>query len=574
MAGEISANIFEKCLPAISTDIDRCGAATLCNISPTTEDELASIYKDATGRWRIMGSLLESDFMGMACGIKRNGLYDLLAANRKFWSPKRLTLRSLKRDLWTVEPFIMMKRKGPRNSLYWTATGTDGAGTAPNGAAYDAYFDVASQHSLPADVRWFGIGWPAFIRGVSAQGSTTQTRWVIVDRAVSGSAVRIYVTAQNAGSILPAVKKTFPTTGLLTLGVPNVSAYERHCSQIPGLNTNQLSPMWIQETRYSICDNELYRKYIDAIKANNPLFKEFGDIEAVELNAQIIEDFQRRMVETWFFNPPISTSQNLTNWDELDEIVAYSDDANGNYLNLPFEGRCIGRRANAVGYYEQMAECGRVFDLQGQVLNIPELISLLYNIYRTRKTNGTPTDVIELWTSTNYLPNLTKGFFRYIDAQTEGRLTYNLEMGKEFKQGPFGLIFTEFRLQYPQITVRIVTSEAFDDLMDAHTTASSTLTESGRIIWIPDFGSSYQAILDSWSVTNTTGTAQEIARVNSDYQCIAKVPKESTRLIGTVFTTVVECADGQAWLENIDGGIPEHVQAVGSAVDYYGDYTG
>lgn len=568
----ISDNIFEKCLPAISTDIDRCGAVTLCSISPTTSDELASIYKDASGRWRIMGALLEGDFMAKACGVKLNGLYDLLTANRKLWSPRKLTVRSLKRDLHMVEPFVMMNRKGPRNSLYWTAAGTNGAGTAPNGASYTAFFDVTSQHSLPADVRWFGVGWVAYIRGASAGGAATKTAWKIVDAAVVGSAVRIYVNAMNAGSFLPSAKLEFPSEGMLTLGVPNVSAYEKHCAQIPGINTNQKSPMWLQETRYTICDNELYRKYIQAVKENNPLFKEFGDIEAVELNAQIIEDFQRRMVETWFFNPRISASQTLVDWDNLEEIVAYSDDANGNYLNLPFEGRCVGRRANAVGYYEQMAECGSVYDLQGQVLNIPELITMINRIYRTRKTAGIPTDVIELWTSTNYLPNLSKGFFRYIDAQTEGRLTLNLEMTQNFKQGPFGTIYTEFRLAYPQVTIRLVTHEAFDDLMDAHTNASATLTEKGRIIWIPDFTTAYQAVLDSYSVTNSTGTAQEIAKVNRDYLCVAKVPRESQRIIGSTFTTVLECAATQAWLENIDGDIPEHVQAVGTTTDYYGNY--
>jgi len=576
-AGTFSSDIFGKCLPAISTDINRCGAVTLCDISPTTTDELANLYKDASGRWRVIGSLIEADFTGKACQIKRNGLYDLIAATRKAFGPRRLTVSQRRRDLIEVQPFLLMDRKGPINSDYWKVVSTGTTGTSPNSVSYDRHFSVDSIHGMPDDTRWFPVGIHVFVNSRTAGGTSVRTAWRVVDVEETGGSIKVYVKDLNAGSNLPSHRRTINNTdittynGVMFRGVPNVSAYEKYCAQIPGVNTKQKAPFWIQETRYTMCDNELYRRYINAIKAGNPYFEEFGDVEAVDLNRQITEDFQRRMVWSWFFGKPISASQTLAEWDNLETISAYSDDSAGNYLNFAFEGRCVGRRANAVGMYEQYAECGRIADLQGNVLNIPELQVALYDIVRVRKSNSVPTDVIELWTDSAYAPNLAQGFLRYFKERSEGLLRLNQELSAKVNQGPLGFMFQEFQMDYPGVKIRIVTHEAFDDLVGAHTTANSNLENSGRVIWIPDWTSMYQAIINSYSVTNSTGTAQEIAKVNSDFLCVAKVPKESQRIVGTAFTNVNECPQSGFWFENLSSGIPEHKNKYGTYTDYYGD---
>src|SRR6185503_839059 len=79
----IAANIFEKCLPAIGTSINSCGALTECDIVTATPDELAEIFQDESGDFRDMSSLLMTQFEIKACGAKQNGLYDFLMANAK-----------------------------------------------------------------------------------------------------------------------------------------------------------------------------------------------------------------------------------------------------------------------------------------------------------------------------------------------------------------------------------------------------------------------------------------------------------------------------------------------------------
>lgn len=569
MAGEISNNIFAKCLPAYSTDIDRCGAVTLCNISPTGTDELASIYKDGSDRYRIIGALLEADFMGKACNVRQNGMYDLIQATRREFGVKRLGAQRINNGLWEIMPFVKMGRKHPINNEFWSVSSGSGAGgTTPNtGESYAYSCVVTSQTGINADIRWFPARTRVFIMGVTAGGTAIRTAYRVLDATVSGANVTLYCASENANSNLTAPKVANPTTGVLVRGTPNVSDYEKYCAQIPGLNTTQLTPFWIETVRHSICDDELYRKYVGAIRQNNPYFRTFGDVESVELNRQIIEDFQRRDAYTFFFNKPLA-NQDLVNYDSLEQITVYSDDSYGNYMDLPFEGRCVGRRANAVGVYEQLAECGRVKDLQAQQLSIPELQKALYEIIRVRKANGIPVQVIEMFTDSYYAVQLAQGFLRYFKDRSEGLLRLNQDLMSKMGSTEMGFHFQEFQLDYPAVKVRIVTHEFFDDLLSAHTNVSTNLTAAGRFLWIMDWTTIYKGVVESNSVNLQSGDIKRLAEVNDDYLCVMKVPKKSQRLTSETRTFVVECPQASLLLENIAETVPEHTDT-DSNVDYY-----
>jgi hypothetical protein len=570
----ISGNIFAKCSPAMSTGIERCGAISLCDISPTTDDELAAIYADSAGRYRIMGALLEADFTGKACQIKQNGMYDWIMATHRDFGAKRLTASRINYGLYEVMPFIKMARKGPINNEFWTvAGGTAASGSGPNtGTAYTHRFDATSQTSVPGNVNWFPVSMRVYISGKSAGGSATRTAWRVVDSAMNGTAVRLYCVSENAASFLPAAKLEVPATGVLVRGTPNINDYEKYCPQIPSLNTNQLSPFWIESVRYAFCDDKLVNRYLKAIRDNNPLYRQFQDVESVEVNRQITEDFQRRHAWAFWFNKALA-NQTLTDWDNLEQITVFGDDAVGNYLDLPFEGRCIGRRANAIGIYELMAECGRVFDLQNQILNLPELFRALYTLKRMRESNGYQSNVFELITDSYYAVQLAQGLFRYFALKSEGLLRLNYDLSSKKEQNALGWVWTRFQLDWPNVELRIVTHPFFDDYVDAHSNVSAATTSSGRFLFILEWSGIYQAIIESNTVTNTSGNVQQLAAVNQNFECVMKVPERSRKLVSLTYTNVVECPAASMILENIDPGIPEHVQAVGS-YDYYGDYTG
>ncbi len=569
-------NLFSRCLPAIGTNIESCGAVTACDAKVVTSGDLASIYGSNDTNYRILGNLIAADFVGKAVGVRQNGLYDFLQANKRVMGGKRLSVQQVAGGVWELSPFIKMGRKRQVNSEYWTARVVAATGATPVQTA-DLDLKIYSQSSIPADSRWFPNGLRIFVSGKNvasgspAVGDTTYRLAFVVKTYVSagsdanGAFVRITVTPQNAGSVFAAsgnaaavqAKAKIPANlaadavlGLVVRGTPNVSDYESHCAEIPGINNNQLLPFWIETTRYSICEDELTQKYLTALRDSNPFFKQFGDVETVELNRQIIEDFQRRHANSFFFNKPLNTNQTLANYNNLPAINVPTGS-----LNLAVDGRCIGRKANATGIYEQLGECGRVYDMEADTLDLNKLFNTLYRLQREREAAGTKADIIELFTDSFYANQFIIGMVNYFKAKYGSdvfRLTMQLNQGGE--QGPFGFRFYRFTLDYPQVELRIVTHRMFDDMLAAHKAAG--FETAGRMMWAIDWQNVYQGIIDSNSVTNKTGDLKQLAAVDDSYSCVMKVPSRTTKLTSTTYTAVLEAETTSFVLENLAATAP------------------
>jgi hypothetical protein len=569
-------NLFSRCLPAIGTNIESCGAVTACDAKVVTSGDLASIYGSNDTNYRILGNLIAADFVGKAVGVRQNGLYDFLQANKRVMGGKRLSVQQVAGGVWELSPFIKMGRKRQVNSEYWTARVVAATGATPSQTA-DLDLKIYSQSSIPADSRWFPNGLRIFVSGKNAGagdpavGDTTYRLAFVVKAYVSsgsdgnGAFVRITVTPQNAGSVFAAAgnaaatqaKAKIPASlaadallGLVVRGTPNVSDYESHCAEIPGINNNQLLPFWIETTRYSICEDELTQKYLSALRDSNPFFKQFGDVETVELNRQIIEDFQRRHANSFFFNKPLNANQTLANYNNLPAINVPTGS-----LNLAVDGRCIGRKANATGIYEQLGECGRVYDMEADTLDLNKLFNTLYRLQREREAAGTKADIIELFTDSFYANQFIIGMVNYFKAKYGSdvfRLTMQLNQGGE--QGPFGFRFYRFTLDYPQVELRIVTHRMFDDMLAAHKAAG--FETAGRMMWAIDWQNVYQGIIDSNSVTNKTGDLKQLAAVDDSYSCVMKVPSRTTKLTSTTYTAVLEAETTSFVLENLGPAAP------------------
>jgi len=561
-AGLISANIFEKCLPAISTDIARCGSVTLCNVGKATGDTLKGIFSDGTGQWRNMLSLLVSDFEIKSCGAKVNGLYEFIMAQKVNMSHK-INTRKLSGGVLAIEPFVMARQKTIINNVYFTAVNG-----VVNGGNWQ--MDIMSQTGIPNDVRWFPPGLHVFVSGKTAGGTATKTSWQIVSANIVGGAIRLVMSSLNAGSFLSAAKLTSPTSGVLTRGTVNVNDYEKFCDQIPGLNPNKDVPFFVGTTRYTMCWDELYDKYQTLLRANNPLFEKYGDVEAVELNKQIGSDFQRRFVEAFFFEKPISANQTINLYTNLDQITTYA----ASPLYLPSsEGRCIGYRANPTGVYEQLAQCGQVFDLQGGQLDLPELFIGLYNIMRVRDMLGEETATIDLFTDTWFAGLFHQAMVAYYNYQSGGsfRMVMDLNQAKLGQNGPLGFRFSEYRLVSPAMNIAIVTHPYFDDLIAAHTNVSAALGNVGRKLWALDWAGIYPGIIESNRVINDTGDLRSLAAVDTSYACVMKNPTQKVTLNSITYTVVVECPQASAIWENIAFTVPEHASKTPgqTSYDYY-----
>jgi hypothetical protein len=550
----ISANIFEKCLPAIGNNVNECGAVTLCSVVTAESDELSSIFTDGSGNFRDLHALLATQFEIKACGAKTNGLYDFLMSNKRMLGNKKI-VTPLGPGNSEIAPFIMASQHSVINSEYWSIKSL-----SVTASVYTIV--VNSRASIPLDERWFVPGMNVFVNARSSAGTALRGSFLVTasgSTTYSGApALYITCTAQNdtLGWTAKAAFSGFTagsplTAGVLIRGSANVQDVERWCYNRPALNDRKHVPFWWETDRYTMCTDQLYEAWFKRLQDGNEYFKLFGDVDSTQRNKQLGDVFQREWLNKFFWNKRISTNQTLGSYRSLAEVATVSNTVQGLYV--PGEGRCVGRKANAIGVYEQLAECGQVFDLQNQRLNLVELFeNLIYPIWRARGDQGIPNDTIEIFTDSYTASQFQRGMIEYYDTRSDGLARFMIDTKQVMSgnMGTLGFNFDEYKLQYPQVKLRIVTNPYFDDFATAH--SLENISSSGRFLWILDFTSIYPGIITSNSVKHTTGDLEKLASVDRDYACVMANPTQEIQLNSLTWTAVVECPATSAIVENFD----------------------
>lgn len=558
----ISANIFStsgRCSPAIGTSYDSCGTVTRCNVISATPADLESIFMEGSD-FRDMSSLLVAQFEMKACGTRINGLFDFLMASARNFSGF-INKKKIRGSDSLVEPFILGQQKSIINDEYWAVV--DGSGTANS---YQIH--VVNRYGIELEAAWFVPEARVFIFSKTGAGSATRTAWKVVSAELSSfggnDTILVTLTSENAGSYLSAAKVTFPTTGFLVIGTNNVSDWERYCHNRPALNPNRFVPFWVQTSRWTMCTDSLYEEWFAKLLATNEYFRQFGDVTIAERNRQYGMLFQREWLNSFFWNKPISANQTLANWKSLDRIYTYG----GSPLYLPNETRCVGFRANAVGVYEQLYQCGAVFDLQGQQLNLIELFDKIYDIHRSRSNQGKIADSIDIYTDTTTAFYFHRAMIRYYNTQYEGLARFNIQVS-EGEHGVLGFRWSSYYLLFPKgVTINIITHFFFDDIGDAATTED--MTETARFLWILDLGGGiYPGIIASNRKVFTTGRLEDLAKVDSAYACVMENPTQEVSLNSVTWTAVVECPPDNLIIENFEDIIPDHADRSGQYGDVY-----
>jgi len=559
----IGSNIFSedgRCDVAIGTSFDSCGTVTRCDVIGATPSELSSIFQDENNDFRDMQSLLLTQLEIKACGSRVNGLFDFLMASARSFSGF-VTKRRVRGSPSLVEPFILAQQKSIVNDEYWAVV--DGSGTA---GAYTV--QVLSRQGVPLDNAWFVPDTRVFIFSRTAGGTATRTAWRVVtavDSTFGGSATtQLTMVSENAASNSPAPKVEFPTTGILVIGTNNVSDWESYCHNRPALNPNRSVPFWVQTSRWTMCVDSLYEEWFAKLMETNEYFRQFGDVPVAERNKQYGMLFQREWLNSFFWNKAISANQTLANWKSLEQIQTYG----GSDLYIPNESVCVGFRANAVGVYEQLHECGQVNDLQNQQLNLEELFNALYQIHRSRSNQGKLADSIDIYTDTTTAALIHRAMIRYYDTQYEGLARFNIAM-ESGMHGVLGFRWTSYHLIFPKgVTMNIICHFFFDDMGSAAETEG--LTSTARFLWILDLGGGiYPGIIASNRKVFRTGKLEDLARIDSAYACVMENPTQEVSLNSVTWTAIVECPPDNLIVENFSDVIPDHTGESGDYTDLY-----
>lgn len=547
----ISANIFEKCLPAIGSNINSCGGLTLCDVSTATPSMLETIFKEGS-QFRDLSALLATQFEIKACGARTNGLFDFLWANTKMMKQRMIKV-PLGPGNAEIMPFVMADQKSVINDEYWSVPSLTTGLALGNGG--DTQIHVRSRHSVPLDISWFVPKMHVYLFGKTPAGTAIRAAFRVVDSRAStfggNSTIQVDLIAENSATLCAATKSTVTNAfvGFLVRGVPNVADVERWCENRPGLNDAKSVAFWWQTSRWTMCTDEYYEAAYKRLHENNAYFAKFGDIDAAKKNKQFGERFQREWVNSVWWNKPLA-NQTLANYRSLETISSYSADAG---LYLPNEGRCVGRRANAVGIYEQLCECGRVVDLQGGRLNLLELFEeYLYPLWRARGDQGIPNDVIEIYTDSFTQQQITQAMIKYYDQKSSGLARFMIDTKEAMKTGvhQLGFYWTEFKLWYPNTKIRIVTNFFFDDFVTA--AIAEGVDSTGAFLWILDWNSIYPFILTSNRKVHRTGDIDKLGAIDYNYACVMANPTQEVSLNSLTWGAVVECPATSLVLENFN----------------------
>lgn len=569
----ISANIFEKCLPAIGTNINECGGLTLCDISTATPSMLEEIFKEGS-QFRDLSALLATQFEIKACGARTNGLFDFLMANRKMMSERTIKV-PLGPGNSEIMPFVMAAQTSVINDEYWSVPSLT-AVTLANGGTHQIH--VRSRHSVPLDISWFVTEMKVYLFGKTSGGSAIRAAFKVIASRTStfggNSTIQVDLKAENSATLCAATKSTVTDSfvGFLVRGVPNIQDVERWCENRPALNDQKNVAFWWQASRWTMCTDQYYEAAYKRLHENNAYFARFGDVDSAKRNKQYSERFQREWVNSFFWNKPLA-NQTLANYRSLETVSSYIGSMGAAYggLYLPGEGRCVGRKANAIGVYEQLCECGRVFDLQGQRLNLAEFFEgELYNIWRARGDQGVPNDVIEIYTDSFTANQIRQAMVIYFDQRSSGLARFMIDT-KQYQVGQdacLGFKFDCYKLWYPNVTIRVVTNFFFDDFASA--AVAEDVDSTGRFLWVLDWNTIYPGIITSNRKVHRTGDIEKLAAIDYNYACVMENPTQEVSLNSLYWTAIVACGANSAIIENFNADlIPSTLRTVEPYTDLY-----
>lgn len=546
---QLHANTFAKCAPAISNTLKHCGSVGLCDAIPLTSDDLdpGGVYLDGSGDARVLDHLLMADFEIKQCEANQDGWFEFLQSQRVNMSHKVVPM-GIHQQTQRIAPFLLADQLSPINDTYWLFNSGDASGL--NWA-----INVVSPTNIPVSVSRFPVGRRVFLFGQSAAGSATQTAWVVVSATDNGNeSMELVLSPMNSESNLEADRLESPEEGYLRVGTNNVDDYEQECNEMPSYLNNKEVPFWIQTVRWSWCDSTRYAEYRELLMKSNALWRKFFDLPETKRNKQLMLTQQRDWVHQFFYAKPLP-NQNLATYTQLEDIESYDGD------DLGVDGGvCVGKRAEATGVIEQLAECGRVIDLLGVDVNLPALFLAFYHILRIRESNGDRNKIIDVFTDSFTADLLNQAMWKYYSSKiTDHNGDAILRANKSIdsttmpaQKANFGFSYKSYPLDFPSgATMNVITHYSFDDELDVASQAGIQAT--ARKLWVLDFKGIYPGIVASNSLRADTGHLKDLARIRQDFSCVMKVHTKMQSLFSQTYAVIVECPFGNLILENFSG---------------------
>lgn len=575
MIVNLSDKFVAACAPVIDTSYNTCGTVTKSTIDHLSVTDLNALFTPG-GLFADLDAWFFHSIEMKACGVKRNTWYNWIMANAdrtNFRNALNPGIKAVKGPS-LLHPWIMGRQETVVNRDHWkmensiriadytvntpgTVLGTMTAGPLTSTAGGTAVIRITSRHNIPMDVNWFRVREVLHI--FTLIGAVAQLgNWRVIAAAVdtSNTYIDVLVVSENAASAEPffevATVGASAKKGLIIPGINNVNDFERWCQNLPTLNPTKMVPFWYQSRRHTRCVDQEYLEVYKRLLVANPAFKQFGDLDLAERNRQDEAETQKRFVNAFFFQKPISTNQTLTLWESLENISTITEVD----LKPGLGGKLQAKRANWIGVKEQLRLCDRVKDLNGNPLNLIEFFQTNYDIYRFRKSQGREVKGIDWFTNSPYRDAFRASMMTYYKEFYKDQLRFTVEVGMESE---LGFMWDRYRVGFPAgIDINIISDEFFDDWRDEHfNIAASGANETlGNMLLAldigkPGSGTIYYAMITSNRKVFRSARIEELARLDETFRCVMETRQQEVTLTSETGTVVVECPRNSLWIENI-----------------------
>ena len=359
------------------------------------------------------------------CGVRERSLVDLLLS-RHVSKPGILNPSA-------IAPYRLIPQRRNINANWFRVTaGAAGA----SGDARDWKVTVESvarftgSNALKYPEKFFLVGGQVVIEWKDADG-VFRTPTFTITVSANKSATEAYVTLR-APYALEAdftaedadVKASYqPTAGVCSMLANSISNYERYDAQPPAVNNLQLKEVWRQTHRWQFKFNEEYVKALES-QYTSEFFKKFRVLPIAEQRRQIEAWVEQQMMNTFFYGAPIDNNQTVEDYQDLPSITDPDDGA------FPIEFK-----SNTLGTRYQLGQNGRLYDKQGEALDIDSIMEICYNLKRNREVTDGTVDVIDSMTGRFNKGRIRDIMIRYYKARYAADLTVYAQLNQKIQFG-------------------------------------------------------------------------------------------------------------------------------------------
>lgn len=484
---------------------DSCGGTlTAATISGLTPNKLQDYANTEHSLARVIAESIEA----RAVGVVPKTMNELLMSRIKEVDKDAIETRKIGGQS-IVLPFTYRRRRTNIGAEYFSVASGGAnahAGTTFGGIVYPtSAWDVVvntgpskrATTALTNLERFFLPGEFVYIENLKASGTpgvdrskrTTPFKVITsvnIDASTATVTIAANKTATGWAALSSPQKAVYqPTFGVVFVGTNNVRDQESWCYNQPSDISRSLIVDWNQTSRYTQCYNDEYARILKEITDGNvnEYLKAFQHLPLAEQNKMQRQRYEDKWMHSVFFGDVISEQQTAETYTSLDQVTD------------PDDGTLYGYKANAVGLRTLLANDGRVVDMNGGALDLDNLLSLSYEVWRNRRIDNDSVDTIDWMTDKDTAQLIHIAMIKYLKA------TYGFEVTMFFKQGEVLDQTTNLaRYKYNKYTLpglgfdlAVFVEEFFTDRATQYGNGTGGLqggtdfSTAGRSIWLIDW---------------------------------------------------------------------------------------